>query len=89
MVHHRDINERIFQLANIHLDEYVLDPLDPNNPGGWANQHQAMHNQVNLVLGTSGFDLTQIDWKDEANLAGWIQSNSLEHRQWADLLGVA
>ncbi len=88
MAHHRDINQRVFELLNVHLDEYILDPLNPNNPGGWGNQHQAMHNQVNLILGTSGFDLTQPDWKDPSNLAGWVQSNSLEHRQWADLLGV-
>lgn len=88
MAHHRDINQRIFELTNIHLDEFILDPLNPNNPGGWANQHQAMHNQVNTLLGTSGFDLTSPDFKDPTNLAGWIQSNVSDHRQWADILGV-
>ncbi len=89
MAHHRDVNARIFQLSHIHLDEFVLDPVDPNNPGGWANQHQAMHSQVNQILGTSGFDLTRPDWKDPSQLAGWIQSNLSDHRKWSDILGVA
>ncbi len=86
MAHHRDVNARIFELAHIHLDEYILDPIDPDNQGGWANQHQAMHNQVNQILGAPGFDLTSVDWKNPTELAGWIQSNSFDHRNWADIL---
>ncbi len=89
MVHHRDVNERIFLLANIRIDEYVLDPVDPLNNGNWEVQHQAMHQAVNSVLGLgSGFDLSEVDFKDPTKLSGWIFQNGIEHRQWSDILGV-
>ena len=88
MIHHRDINEHIYLQFGVHIDEYVLDPVNPHGPGQWEDQHQAMHQQVNTVLGISGFDLTGIDWLNPTVLSGWIQSNFVEHREWADILGI-
>jgi hypothetical protein len=88
MVHHRDINDQIYQNFGIHIDEYALDPVDPHGPGSWEDQHQAMHLAVNTVLGVSGLDLTGVDWLNPQVLSGWILSNSVEHREWSDILGV-
>lgn len=83
---HRDIIRVIFQLVNISLPEYVLDPVDPDDTGVWQRQHQLMHQDMNLLLGTSGFNLLGLDWHDENRLAAWIQINATEHRQVSDLL---
>jgi hypothetical protein len=88
MVHHRDVNDQIFREFGISIEEFALDPLDPHNPGQWEDQHQAMHQATNTVLGISGFDLTGIDWLNPTILSGWIQSNAVEHREWSDILGV-
>jgi hypothetical protein len=88
MAHHRDVNAEIFRLFGVRIDEYVLDPVDPKAPGNFEDQHQSMHLAVNNVLGTGGFDLTNVDWLHPEILSGWVQSNYFEHRQWADALGV-
>jgi hypothetical protein len=88
MAHHRDINAAIFRKFGIRIDEYALDPIDPNNPGQWEDQHQAMHEAVDAILGAGGFDLTDIQWTNPVALSSFIQSNATEHRQWADKLGV-
>ncbi len=89
MAHHRDINAQIFRLTGVRLDEYILDPVNARDSGSWEYQHQAMHQAVNNVLGFGGgFDLSEVQWLDPTKLAGWIQGNATEHRQWADLLGV-
>lgn len=88
MVHHRDVNARIFKLVGIRLDEYVLDPVDPKDPGQWEYQHQAMHQLVNTILGVNGLDLSDVDFNNPGSLAGWIQSNFSEHIQWSNILGV-
>lgn len=88
LAHHRDVNARIFLATGINIEQFPLDPIDPDNPGQWEYHHQDMHSAVNSVLRLSGFDLTNINWKNPGELSGWIQSNSLEHRQWADILGV-
>lgn len=86
MAHHRDIDQAIFRQHGVLVQEYVLDPFNPKDPGQWAYQHQNMHSAVNAVLGLSGFDLTEVDWTRQDQLAGFIQSNADEHVSWATLL---
>jgi hypothetical protein len=88
MAHHRDINLRIYTLVKVALPEYVLDPIDPNNVGTWEYQHQLMHDNQNQILGIDGQDLTGLDWKNENELAAWVQLNSSEHLQASDILGI-
>ena len=88
MAHHRDINARIYQLIAVALPEYVLDPVDIDDPGQWEYQHQLMHDNQNVLLGIDGQDLTGIDWKDQSLLTGWIFLNSNEHYQAAQILEI-
>lgn len=86
MANHRDIIRVIYQVLQIALPEYSLDPIDPNDTGVWERQHQEMHSEMNLLLGTSGFDLLGLDWKDQNKLSAWIQLNAVEHRTASDIL---
>jgi hypothetical protein len=88
MAHHRDINRRLYEIAKIALPEYLLDPVDPNNIGPWADLHQAMHQQFDELLGISGYDLLGVDWTNQDLLASWIFLNADEHHQAADILGI-
>lgn len=86
MANHRDIIRVIYQLAVVALPEYVLDPFDPNDTGVWQRQHQQMHQQMNAVLGTSGFNLLGLDWHNENGTAAWITLNATEHRAACNIL---
>lgn len=88
MAHHRDINRRIYELAQVALPEYSLAPADPNDTGQWEYQHQVMHDNQNALLGIQGQDLTGIDWKNQNLLAGWIFLNASEHFQASDILEI-
>src|SRR5882724_2085635 len=88
MAHHRDINRRIYELIAVALPEYIIDPVNPDNPGDWEYLHQAMHDNQNQILGIQGQDLTQVDWKDQRLLAAWIFLNSSEHVQASDILEI-
>lgn len=70
------------------LQQYILDPLDPNNLGMWNYQHQLMHSQLNALLGTQGFDLLSLDWQDPAQFAEWLRLNGDEHVRLSTALGV-
>jgi hypothetical protein len=88
MAHHRDINQRIYDLIRVALPEYIIDPINVDDPGDWDYQHQLMHDNQNQILGILGQDLTGAEWKDERLLAGWIFLNSNEHYQASAILGI-
>lgn len=86
--HHRDINRRIYQLRGQQLPEFILDPFDTNDSGTWLYQHQAMHTNQDALLGISGYDLLDIDFRDKNEFAGWIFLNADEHVQAANILEI-
>lgn len=88
MTHHRDLQRVIYEITGGNMPEFILDPIDPNNTGIWEDQHQAMHNNMDAVLGIAGFDLTGVDFKDTGLLTGWIQLNNAEHYAAANILGI-
>ena len=90
MTHHRTINRRVYELSNglLVLPEYVLDPINPNDTGVWEDQHQIMHQDLESVLGISGFDLSNVDFKNPERLAGWIQLNANTHYQASNILEI-
>lgn len=85
---HGDWNFAIQQQKSQNLPEYLLSPLDPNNLGMWLYLHQSAHNAVNAALGTQGYDLLSLDWKDEDQFAEWLNQNGEEHQRISAALGV-
>jgi hypothetical protein len=88
MAHHRDIAAQIYLLAKIALPEYILEPINPDDPSTWEYQHQQMHDNQNQLLGIAGQDLTGVDWKNQRLLAAWIQLNFNEHLQASNILRI-
>jgi hypothetical protein len=86
--HHIDVSAWI--LANKHdaLPSFILDPMNPNNLGVWSYQHQMWHNDINSILGTAGQDLTDVDWRDQSQVASWIFEHMIEHLAWNGITGV-
>lgn len=88
MAHHRDINRKIYELLAIALPEFILDPINLAETGTWEYQHQEMHNNQNSILGIAGFDLSELDWGNQNQLAGWIFLQGQEHREAATILEI-
>lgn len=88
MAHHRDMIRVVQQTLNIHLDEYILDPVNLNDPIQFLDQHQTMHQQLDRLFGISTFDLTQVKWDDPGQRSGWIWQNAQLHLQEANATGV-
>jgi hypothetical protein len=85
--HHRDINAAILQERKIALPEYILDPVNLSDPVAFLDLHQQMHNNTDGVLGIPGYDLTDVDWSDEGQRAGWIFLNAQLHVAEANATG--
>ena len=85
--HHRRMIQAAFVRFHITLPEFVLDPLNAQSVDVIL-QHQTMHNAIDALYGISGFDLTDVNWQDEQQRAGWIWLNAQLHQQEALKTGV-
>src|ERR1700731_2115286 len=75
---HRDIIRRIAETRGLVLIEYPLEPFDPADAGQLAqflNSHQDTHLQMNKALGLASYNLSEVEWDDEAALAQWIAAH--------------
>jgi hypothetical protein len=88
MAHHRDLNAAIMSQYGVQLPEYILDPVDLNDPQSFLNQHQLMHNNNDAILGVQGYNLSEVDWSDPKQRAGWIYLNATLHVAEANATGV-
>jgi hypothetical protein len=86
--HHRLINTAIFKQFNQTLAEYVLDPMPSRDIDEWLDLHQRMHAAQNAVLNIQGYNLVDVDWRDNAQLEEWTAMHYQEHAVAASILGI-
>jgi len=75
-------------VAGLPLEQFILDPMNPDDLGFWLYLHATTHDQLNQVLGTSGFGLVDLDWQDPDQFAEWLRLNGDEHTRFCTALGV-
>jgi hypothetical protein len=85
---HRDINRAIFQQFGVTVQEYPINPINRDNPGQWAWQHQQMHNQAWAALGGFGYNLLGVNWDDPVASEVWVTLHGDEHNRLEALLGL-
>lgn len=88
MAHHRDLVEAVYRLTGVRVPLFALDPIDPSDPGSWLDQHQTMHNDIDALLGTPGFDLLGVEWNDTGEREAWIRLNFQSHYAQAEASGA-
>ena len=86
--HHRDINRVVYELQQVQLPDFFLDPFDPSDMDDWLYQHQQMHNAQNAVLGIAGFNLLELNWRDPEELLNWMEQHALEHVAAGQILNL-
>jgi len=86
---HNRITLAIKAQHNVALPTLLLDPISPIAHEDWAYRHQSVHNSQNQVLGITGNDLTEINFKDESQLQSWISLHAEEMIQACLKLGIA
>jgi hypothetical protein len=86
--HHRDIARVVFDVYGVRLDEFVLDPFDPQEEEGWLVTHQIMHSQMDQILGIPGFVLSNVDWNDPDQLKMWLSRHGNEHYIAGTILNI-
>lgn len=85
----RDINRRIYEVDRVALPEYLVDPLNQSEPSSQLYGLQIMVNNINAVLGLSGYDYIDVDFQKPGQAASWTWLLANNLRQAAKIVGVA
>ena len=89
---HRDSHNRIragiLKKYNIALNDYPIDPINPESINNFLEYNSQLHGDMNGVLKLQSSDLEDINLQDEKQLASWIRLHYLEHYYAESALGV-
>jgi hypothetical protein len=91
MDEHTKAADAVFKKYGVNLQLYSLDPMPllADQRQDWAYRHQAMHNDLDAVLGlAAGPDLSSIDWNDPEQVVVWQQLHAPRHVLYAQTLGL-
>ena len=67
----------------------VIDPLNLEDNSArlvWLLDHNRSHQLINRFFGTTGPDLSELDFNDQQAVQGWVELNSLDHSLWDQVL---
>ncbi len=82
--HHRNSHAAIIaalrQQANVSLPEYILDPINFNEPRLFLEANQQAHVDMDQYLGVQSSDLEDVDLKNDRELQSWIYLHWQEHQ---------
>lgn len=77
---HVEIVQAIRKQLNIDLPVYIIDPWSEFDQSGILERHTQFHNDMNLVLGIPGNDLSTVDFKKANEVKAWVYLNYTEHQ---------
>ena len=81
--HHRDSHNRIraaiFRKKGIVLQDFQVEPINPNDMTSFLQNNSNLHNDMNSALGLQSTDLQDANLGDERELTSWIKLHSQEH----------
>jgi hypothetical protein len=86
--HHTRIAESIFAAGGTRLLVQPLDQIPLFATEVWLQKHQQMHNDLNKLLGSTGFDLSSVDFNNQREVEAFIELHAKEHYRFADETGI-
>lgn len=69
------------------LTFYPIYPLSKANIETFLQQHQSMHDEFNAALHLNGNNLSNVDFSNERQVAGFVFLNAKEHLDAAAVVG--
>lgn len=86
---HFQLVRQIFDKKQLLVPMLPIDPVPIDIPDAmltWFQNHQGLHNLLNAALGTGGFDLSGVDFRDAAQTSGWMENHAKEHARISAVL---
>jgi hypothetical protein len=89
---HRDSHNRIRAAIKAKygavLNDYQIDPINPDSINQFLENNSQLHSDMNGVLKLQSSDLLDVDLQDERQMAAWIRLHYIEHYNAEQLLGA-
>jgi hypothetical protein len=85
---HQDIRQAIETAGKGNLSDWQLSPVPWKELSAWLIRHQTAHNDFNGAIGTSGSDISSVDFKNEESTKEWLYTHFKEHQAARQTLGI-
>ena len=89
---HRDSHDRIraaiAKKYNVNLTDYIVDPLNKEDPKTFLQNNASLHTDMNGVLKSQASDLLDVNFTNPEQLSSWLNLHYQEHRNAEQLLGI-
>lgn len=86
--HHNRVTTNAQTLTGALITVRQIDPIAFFDLQDWLGRHQQWHNDINAALGLAGFDLSDLDFKNQKQLEAWTRLHVQEHVQWQTVTGI-
>ena len=90
--HHRIAHQIVSQTMqtkrNIFIQDFPIYPITKESIRDFLLNNSQIHINVNNALRTPSFNLQDVNFDDEHATEAWIFDHYLEHRSWAQTLGL-
>ena len=81
--HHRDSHARIRagirKSYGVSLEDYQVEPINPNDMTDFLQNNASLHADMNSVLQLQSTDLLDANLQNQRELEAWIKLHALEH----------
>lgn len=85
---HDRIRAAIAAKGGPRLGDYQLDPINPQDSGGWLERHSQTHKDMDSAIGAQSSDMLDVDLTDENQLQAFIYEHWQEHQTAERALGL-
>jgi len=89
---HSDLCQRTITQLNGQGNNLVMQQIDPIptfDVNNFTLRVQTVHNSINGVLGTAGFDLLDLNINDPESIRSWTFNVFSEAQQWVSHTGIS
>ena len=80
---HRDSHDRIRAAIkaqfSVNLNDYQIDPINPNDFEIFLTNNSSLHGDMNGVLRLESSDLEDVNMKDQEQAVAWFRLHYFEH----------
>lgn len=87
-IHHQIVAQAMQSKRKIFIQDFPIYPITKESVRDFLLNNSQLHININNALQTPSVNLQDVDFNNENETIAWVYDHFLEHRSWAQTLGI-